>query len=57
MQIVVITPVLYAMGADNQCVVAALGGVQDASDVTDKEIAEAEYLGYRGVTITDKFVR
>lgn len=55
MQIVVITPVLYAMGADNQCVVAALGGVQDASDLTDKEIAEAGYLGYWGVTITDKF--
>lgn len=46
MQIVVITSVLYAMRADNQCVVAGLGGVQDVSDLADKEIAEAGYLGY-----------
>lgn len=44
MQIVVITPVLYAMGADNEYMVAGLGGVQDASDLADKEIAEAGYL-------------
>lgn len=46
MQIVVITPVLYAIVADTQYVVAGLGGVQDASDLADKEIPEAGFLGY-----------